>query len=1057
MKKNSFSVFSLWKKCKIFLYLNLIVILVLSLTSNLSAAGSGKSESFLIDNLQQLTARGTVTDASTGETLAGVSIVVAGTTLGIMTDASGKYTLEVHDSSVKLKFSFIGYITQEVALGGQTILNVALMPNFEQLNEVVVLGYSSQKKSTLTGAIAPVNMESLNKQRIPNVAQALQGQVAGVQVAANSGLPGDLPTIRIRGEGTIGNNDPLYIIDGIPSRDISFLTSSDITSMTVLKDAASSAIYGSRASGGVVLITTKIGIPGKTNVNLNYFTGIHRAINLPKMLNGSQYMDVCETAWNQSAGRTGTNNPLNPYTIDKGRTDLANTNWLDELFEMGKSNSIQFDASGGNDKVKFFTSFGGYEQDGIVVFDNDKYQKLNFRNNINIAITNRFNVGSNLQLAYSKQSRVVATGESVIRFGLLKAPILSVYKDKDDPTYSERDPFTDMPFYTATGYDMGKMRTMYEMDGNGVAMAYFSNNNEYIYKTFGNVYGEYAFLKNKELKFKTNIGVNLGFIHNKAFGENYGDDDGGAADVDRNQGLGRMNRPNSLSEARHEECTTTFSNTLNYAKLLNEKHDVNVMIGTEYIRSTASYIGASRSRFPFTGESFRYLDYGGSTLNVLNSGTALESTLFSYFGSASYAYDSKYMLTANVRADASSRFSDQNRWGYFPSVSVGWKLSNESFLKDVAWLSNLKLRGSWGKQGNQEIADYTSLTLVSSQDGIVKINRFGNPDLKWETSTQKNIGVDIGLLNNKLSIIAEYFAKNTADILLPIGLPSVVGDVSPTILNAGEVSNKGFELSLGYKNQERAFKYSVNLNMATLKNNVEKLHPNLPYIQTTYNRTESGHPLNSFYGYRMVGIYQNTAEITSYLHGTVNPSLSVKPGDIKFEDINQDGIINAKDRDFLGSPIPKFTYGIALSGSYKGFDISVLLQGVNGNKKYNDGKKILDYDTRPFNHTTAVLAAWHGEGTSNTIPRITFDDNGSSKVSSVFVEDASFLRLSNMELGYTLKSALGLKDDVRFYVSGQNLFTITKYTGLDPAASIVIDNGTYPAAQTFLFGVNIKF
>jgi TonB-linked SusC/RagA family outer membrane protein len=996
---------------------------------------------------------GNVKDVS-GIIVPGTTVVQRGTQNGVLTDAQGNYSITLKEEGEKsLVFSFIGFLPQTVPYTRNSVINIILQEDKVELNEVVVLGYSTQKKSTLTGAIAPVNMESLNKQRIPNVAQALQGQVAGVQVAANSGLPGDLPTIRIRGEGTIGNNDPLYIIDGIPSRDISFLTSSDITSMTVLKDAASSAIYGSRASGGVVLITTKNGTPGKTNVNFNYFTGIHRAINLPKMLNGQQYMDVCEKSWNQSSGRTGTN----PYTVDKGRTDLANTNWLDELFEMGKSNNIQFDVSGGNDKVKYFTSFGGYEQDGIVVFDNDKYQKLNFRNNINIAITNRFNVGSNLQLAYSKQSRVVATGESVIRFGLLKAPILSVYKDKDDPTYSERDPFTDMPFYTATGYDLGKMRTMYEMDGNGVAMAYFSNNKEYIYKTFGNVYGEYAFLKNKELKFKTNIGVNLGFIHNKAFGENYGDDDGGAADVDRNQGLGRMNRPNSLSEARHEECTTTFSNTLNYAKFLNEKHDVNVMIGTEYIRSTASYIGASRSRFPFTGESFRYLDYGGSTLNVSNSGTSLESTLFSYFGSASYAYDSKYMLTANVRADASSRFSDQNRWGYFPSVSVGWKLSNESFLKDVAWLSNLKLRGSWGKQGNQEIADYTSLTLVSSQDGIVKINRFGNPDLKWETSTQKNIGVDIGLLNNKLSIIAEYFAKNTADILLPISLPSVVGDVSPTILNAGEVSNKGFEFSLGIRNSERAFKYDVNLNFATLKNNVEKLHPNLPYIQTTYNRTESGHPLNSFYGYRMVGIYQNTAEITSYLHGTVNPSLSVKPGDIKFEDINQDGIINAKDRDFLGSPIPTFIYGIALAGSYKGFDLSVLLQGVNGNKKYNDGKKILDYDTRPFNHTTAVLAAWYGEGTSNTIPRVTFDDNGSSKVSSVFVEDASFLRLSNIELGYTLKSALGLKDDVRFYVSGQNLFTITKYTGLDPAASIVIDNGTYPAAQTFLFGVNIKF
>lgn len=1049
MKKNSFSVFSLWKKCKIFLYLNLKVILVLLLTFNLSTAGFGESNFFLIDNQQQIKVSGIVKDASTGEALAGVSIVVAGTTIGTMTDVSGTFTLEVPNSSVKLKFSCIGYVIQEIALNGQLTVNVALAPDVTQIDEIVIVGYTSQKKSTLTGAITPVNMDNLTKQRVPNLAQALQGQVAGVKVQANSGLPGDATEIRIRGEGTIGNNDPLYIIDGIPSRDISFLNSSDILSMTVLKDAAASAIYGSRASGGVVLLTTKQGAPEKTTFDFNYYTGIHRATNLPKMLNAQQYMNACEKAWNNS-DRTG----INPYTVDKNRTDLANTDWLNELFELGKSNNVQFDVKGGNDKIQFFTSLGYYGQDGIVVFDNDKYSKLNYRTNVNIDITDRFKIGTNLQLTYSEQKRVVATGESVIRFGLLKAPILSVYKDKNDPTYSERDPFVDMPFYTATGYDNGLMRTMYEMDGNAIAMAYFADDKGSIFKTFGNIYGEYALLKNKELKFRTNVGLDLGNNHDKTFNENYGDDDGNGSAID--QGQGRMNRPNSLVDSRREARTITFNNTLNYVKILNEKHDVNLMIGTEYIKNFESDVSGSRQRFPFYSDSFRYLNYGGSTLNVTNGGTASEWTLFSYFGSGSYAYDGKYMVTANLRADASSRFSEKNRWGYFPSVSAGWKLSNESFLKDVAWLSDLKLRGSWGKQGNQEIADYAYLTLVTTENGIVKINRFGNPDLKWETSTQSNIGVDLGLYNNKLSVTAEYYTKYTKDILLPIGLPSIVGNVEPTILNAGEVSNKGFEFSLGLRNSEREFKYNVNLNLATLKNNVEKLHPNLPYIQTAYNRTEPGHPLNSFYGYRMIGIYQNTTEITSYLFGTNNPTATVKPGDMKFADLNNDGIINANDRDFIGSPFPDFTYGVALSCSYKGFDLSMLFQGVQGNKKYNDGKKILDYDTRPFNHTVRVLSAWDGEGTSNTIPRITFQDNGSSKVSDVFVEDASYLRLSNLEVGYTLKSVLGLKD-TRFYVSGQNLFTYTKYTGLDPAVSLLIDNGTYPAAQTYLFGVNINF
>ena len=345
-------------------------------------------------------------------------------------------------------------------------------------------------------------------------------------------------------------------------------------------------------------------------------------------------------------------------------------------------------------------------------------------------------------------------------------------------------------------------------------------------------------------------------------------------------------------------------------------------------------------------------------------------------------------------------------------------------------------------------------TLFRSKNGIVKINRFGNPDLKWETTTQTDIGIDLGVLNNKLSITADYFNKNTTDILLPISLPSVVGNVEPTILNAGEVRNNGFEFSLNFRNHEHKFKYNINVNFATLHNNVEKLYPTLPYIPGAVTRTEAGHPLYAYYGYKMIGIYQNQAEIDSYLSGTANPS--VKPGDIKFKDLNGDGIINSKDRTFIGSPIPDFTYGLFLSASYSGFDFSIFFQGVEGVDRYNDTKKILDYDTRPFNYTTEVLKAWDGEGTSNTIPRVTFEDNGGSKVSSVFVEDASYFRLKNLEIGYSFTSIKGFQS-IRLYVSGQNLFTITNYTGLDPESTDLIDKGTYPLSRVILFGVNVKF
>jgi TonB-linked SusC/RagA family outer membrane protein len=1000
------------------------------------------------------TVTGQVVDSTTRQGLSDVSVLIDGTGRGTVTRSDGSFTIvDVPPGSFTIRARRIGYGTQSqtitVSSGSTTSVTFGLARQAAVLEQMVVVGYNTQRRSSITGAVATVDTTALQKRRVPTVAQALQGQVAGVQITQSTGAPGEEISIRIRGEGTIGNNSPLFIVDGMPSRDISFLNPADIQSLTVLKDAAAAAIYGSRASAGVIVVTTKSGEAGKATFDLNYYSGVQQATNLPNMLNATQYMNKMEEAWNNS-GNTGTN----PYTVDKSRPGLANTDWLGELFESGYSRNVEGTASGGSDRVRYLLSGGFQQQDGIIVFDNDRYQRLNFRTNVNAGLTSRFAVGTNLQLSYARQDKLSSKGDApgIIRHALIRPPVLAVRKDPSDPTWSEDDPFTDLPFY-ATPWASGNNR--YEFGSNPVALAYFTNDRRNLFKTFGSVFAEYGVLRDSSLTFKTNLGVDLGITHNKAVAQNFGDDDGGGIAIDR--GTGRINRPTNLAEDRGQETTITWNNTLNFRREFL-RHGITAVAGTEYITNYSSSIGASRQRFDFVAAPFQYLNFGG-TSDQNNGGSAAEWALFSLFGAASYEFDARYTVSGTVRADASSRFAENNEWGYFPSISAGWRISNESFMQDVTLLSDLRLRASYGTLGNQEIDNYAFLTLLRRSGDQYTVSRYGNPDLKWETTTQKNVGVDVGFLENRLYVTADYFVKNTFDILLPISLPSFVGNVSPTIVNAGEVSNKGFELAVDFKSEYRSFAYGINANVATIRNNVEKLHPNLPSLIGDVYRTEVGHPLSSFYGYVMEGIYQNQAEINTHLSGTLNPP--DKPGDIRFKDLNADGRINDNDRTYIGNPIPRMSYGLNLNGAVRGFDLSMLFQGVRGVDRYNDAKKITDYDSRPFNHSVRVLQAWHGEGTSNTVPRTTFNDNGSSKTSSIFVEDASYFRLKNLELGYTLGSIpaiarLGVTD-ARLYISGQNLFTSTDYTGLDPESTDLMDRGTYPQSRIFLFGTNVKF
>ena len=982
--------------------------------------------------------------------LPGVVVAQAGTQNRTVTADNGTYTLTLQQGgSQNLTFTYIGYATVTLTYTGSDV-NVSLRPSSESLNEVVITGYTAQRKNSVTGSIASVNMSDLSKTRIVDVAQALQGQVAGVFVAANTGAPGDGIKLRIRGEGTLGNNDVLYVIDGVPTRDISFLNQADVKSMTVLKDAAAGAIYGSRAAGGVVLITTNSGQAGQSNVNIEYFAGFHQATNLPEMLNTDQYLTIKDRAWHNTLGNAA--NAISPYQAARSRTDLANTNWLDELFETGHSKNLQVSANGGTEKLQYLISTGYYKQDGIVVEDNDGYERFNFRTNVNANVNDRFKVGTNLQLSYAKQDKLSSSGDvpGVIRHALLRPPVLGVFKSPNDPTYSASNPYTDLPFYT--GPDRGWSQN-FEFSSNPIAIVHFTNDKRNNFQTFGNVYAEYSFLEDKSLRFRSNVGVDISFSHNKNFAQNYGDDNS----IDPNDlypTLGRNNKPNNLDENRGQAMTFTFSNTLNYIKTFNQKHNVNFLLGTENISSKSAAIGGSRQNFNNSTPGFQYLDFG-NTANLYNSGSASSFNLVSFFASGTYDFNNKYFATATLRADASSRFGPNNKWGYFPSVSAGWLVSNEDFMKDVNWISSLRLRGSYGQAGNQEIPNNTYQTLVSESGGVVNVVRYGNPDIKWETVTQSNFGVDLGILKNKLSFTADYFVKKTDDVLLTVGLPAVsVGVIERTFVNAGQVTNKGFEFGLNLQNNDHAFKYNVNANFATLTNRVNKLQEFVKNItdDATHTKTEVGRPISSYFGLVFDGIYQNAAEVSSHLFSNPN---GVLPGDIKFKDLNGDGQINADDRTFIGNPVPKITYGFAFSSSYKNFDFSFLLQGVQGVDRYNDLKQIINFDSRPFNSMTSVLGSWNGEGTSNTLPRVTFNNNGGGNVSSVFVEDASYLRLKNIELGYTFNpKKLGGKG-VRLYASGQNLFTVTDYTGLDPESTSLIDKGTYPQSKAFILGLKL--
>jgi len=997
---------------------------------------------------------GKVTDEQ-GESLPGATISVKNGKTIAAADANGSFSVTVPQDAV-LVVSYIGYQTQEVPVGTQTNITITLKDAGGNLNEVVVVGYTTQRKKDLTGAVSVISAKDINALPVGGVDQIMQGKAAGVAVTQNTGAPGEGVAVRIRGIGTINDNDPLYIIDGVPTTNgINEISPDDIESINILKDASSAAIYGARASNGVVIITTKRGTTGKAKLSVNAYTGVQTAESLIKMADNAQYV---------SAYNTAAKNDGRPGISDSLASTLSNVNWLKQVLKPAPVTNGNLSMSGGNDNSQYIVSGNYFSQDGLI--QNSSYNRFNLRTAVSSTISKYLKLGTNVNLAYSKTRAVGSSGDgygagnpgaSVVRYALFRTP--------GTPVYTSPGVFTDLP---KTDPVLGN----YLGDGiNPVQLADATDNNSYGYTILGDAYAEVDPIKN--LHIKSDIGLNLIQTDYKQFFETYG--------ADR-----AFNTPASLAQSYTNDLSYNWTNTATYDLTLN-KSVFNFLVGSEAIKEDVSALSASRTGYENQGPDFQFLDDGtGTGTGVQNGGNESHMALFSLFGRVNYQYNNKYLASFDYRRDGSSQLDPADRYESFYGGSVGWRIDQEDFMKDIKTISTFKLRASVGQLGNSQIGNYPYASLLAgtyyypfggtSTQGY-SINQKGNPDIKWETSTQEDVGLDMGFFQNALMLTADYYVKNTSNVLLNIPEPTSAGGATPPAENAGKIRNSGLELEASFKQTISSdWGYTVSGNFATVNNDVVSLAGGEPIVGGRIDNnyyatiTEVGHPIGSFYLLQQDGIFQNNQQI--FTHAYQGPG--IRPGDVMYKDVNGDGVIDQNDRTIVGSPIPKFTYGLSGDVTYKNFDLSFFFQGVYGNKIYDQVNTDIEGFYRPFNITEQTATqSWTGPGTSNTQPLLSWTDATNNKQPSTrFLESGSYLRLKNVQLGYKLGKdalhSLGISS-VRVYVSGQNLLTFTKYNGLDPEQyenadnagdgdkAVGIDWGTYPSARTITVGITGNF
>jgi TonB-linked SusC/RagA family outer membrane protein len=959
--------------------------------------------------------------------LPGVTIQVAGQTKGALSDLDGNYSISVEPSDT-LVFSMIGMASQRFLVGEKLVIDVQLLPEVNMLDEVVVIGYGVVKKRDLTGSVSSLKSKDITKITSFSPEQSLQGKVAGVQVVSVSGAPGQTPMVRIRGVGTFNNSDPIFVVDGVILSDISFLNSADIESMEVLKDASATAIYGSRGANGVIMVTTKRGKIGEEKATVSYSGeyGIQKLAKKIDLLNGREFAIISNEI------RAGSYNNV----------DLVpNTDWQELVFHTAPIQSHQLSFSGSTKRVQYYVGFGYTQQDGII--DKSGYKRFTIKLNNTYQIFENIKIGNNITIAPYKQQNAPNVTYAVYR----AQPLL-------------------VPYYSDGSYGV-----VYNV-GNPLASLAYSNDYRKGLRGVGDIFGEAKILKLFILK--SDFGIDAAYNKAVSFTPAYTvyNPDGSASQ--------QQNVTNDLYKGYDDNLTWIWENTLTYIKEF-DKHSINAVAGFTMQNSASEKTDVTGENIIRDSEDFWYIT-GSSLASTYNSYTNevlpdLNYSMVSFLFRVNYTYNKKYIFTATYRRDGSSKFKENNRFGDFPSFAAGWNISEEKFMQNFPLISNLKLRGSWGKIGNEKIDYYKRYAKTQdylavfgqneTANAAVSYGTAGNPNLKWETTTQSDLGLEIGFFKGRLTTEFDYYHKETNDILVDLTTPGHLGNGlnQKITFNAGSVLNSGLELQLTWKDNIGELNYSIGVQGSTIHNEVLMVGGNSGvdsllkggYLANGLPVTESrvGLPIGSFYGYKTNGIFQNQAELDAYPHLS-----DAGVGDLRFVDVNNDNVLDGKDRTEIGSPIPKFIFGFNIELQYKGFDVSVDLQGQTGNKIFN-GKEVVRPD--PYNFEKHVFDRWTGEGTSNTEPKPSF--GGYNYIpNDHFIQDGSFMRLRNLSIGYTLPESISKRlnlQQLRVYIKGTNLYTLTKFTGYTPeigskdVLSNNIDDGIYPVTAVYSIGLNL--
>jgi TonB-linked SusC/RagA family outer membrane protein len=1060
---------------------------------------------------------GRVTAQADGQGLPGVSVLLKGTPTGVVTDAGGAYAITVRGASDVLVISSIGYQRQEITVGSQSTINVTLAEDASALEEVIVTGYGAQSKKDITGAVASLDAKTILAVPITNAAQGLQGRVAGVNVS-NDNSPGGGVMVRIRGFGTINDNTPLYVIDGVPTQgNLNTLNPNDIESMQILKDASAASIYGSRAGNGVVIITTKKGKAGKPRFTYDAYYGRQSAWRFLDLLNTQEYANLTWEAGINSLNplrngvpQPGTNGqltyprhaqfgsgaqPVIPYWIlPAGSTDpndpradpsrynatptarnlitRANqqgTDWFDEIFDPAPIQNHQLGVSGASETARYAVSFNYFNQQGIMKLTS--YKRYALRSNTEFSVGKRLRIGENFQVSYGERIGQPSGNQSEsnpISFAYRIQPII--------------------PVYDIRGYFAGTSGADLDNSRNPLAELWRNQDNkEREVRLFGNAYLDFDLVRN--LTFRTSFGVDYNLFNVRRYR---------AIDVESSEQAGS----NSLIQENRYDYTWTWYNTLTYNLALSDRHRVNVIVGTEAIKSFGEGFLAERQGFASDDLSNRYL-FSGRNIIRADGRPFLDYRLASEFGKVNYAYADKYLLDFTLRRDRSSRFAPNFRTALFPAASVGWRITGEEFARQFSWLDDAKLRIGWGRTGNQSIGDYNFATQyasspessfydltgsrASSLQGY-ELAQFGNESARWETTTSTNIGLDLSLLKRRLDVTFDVFSRKTSDMLFPVEVQFTQGVATNPFQNIGEMTNKGIELGLNYNGSalRSQLTYSVGLNVSTYRNVVTRTNgdPNTQYFgfsnlrlpTGTVSVTQQGYPLASFFGYIVDGIFQSDEEATNappQFGGATNRAGNFRYRDVSGPEGVPDGIITAADRTIIGNPHPDFMYGFNVNVGYRNFRLDLVGQGVQGNQIFNYVRYWTDFPTFAGNRSRRMYEqSWRPGRTDALLPQPRSSDNINSNPSTYFLEDGSFLRLRNIQLTYTLPKTtferLGL-GGASVYVQAQNWFTFTRYTGLDPEINLRnssgvgqdrqlgVDEGAYPASRALLVGLNLSF